>query len=611
MAKKIFFICLVIAVSVAAVVHAQDKRLEAELEMDQVSPGNPLYLYITFYGAHSVNPPDVPRIDGLQIKYVGPSTKVSVINGQVSRSITHMYIVIPLREGEYDLGPFSVKHEGRTYTSNVARLSASRTPSPGARPSVPTPSGVPDYSDQRQRIYAGDRLFLKMETNTREVYLNEVVPITVKLYVQRMSLRDIEFPVYNHDGFSASKMEEPQRHRETVGGMPYDVLVFRQELFAIKEGEHTLGPASIKAKVVTKADRVRRRASIFGRSLFRDDFLGDIEMYPVQLQSDPVKMTVLPFPGRGRPDSFKGAVGNFGLEVNVEPKTARVGDPVVMRMVIRGTGNLDTVTAPVVEESGDFKTYEPQVTRKGASKIYEQILIPNTDGTLEVPRVSFSFFDPLKRQYVTLEEGPIPVEVTKQPEGEKAVTMVAVPGMTQLVYPEERLGRDIIHIKDNIGTLRRKGTRLYKNSLFWTGQALPGAAFLVFFFMYRRRERMRTDIRYARFFHAPRKAKSGLGKAKAFLDKGDAPRFYDSIFKTLQDYLGDKFDLPKGSITSQIIENRLRPAGYDEHVLEMLHEVFLKCEMTRYASSMPAGAETEKVLDNVERIIDYFEKAKV
>ena len=45
-------------------------------------------------------------------------------------------------------------------------------------------------------------------------------------------------------------------------------------------------------------------------------------------------------------------------------------------------------------------------------------------------------------------------------------------------------------------------------------------------------------------------------------------------------------------------------------MLEELHDIFLKCEMARYASSMPDGTEGEEVLEKVKNVIDHIESSK-
>ena len=126
--RKIISILIMILLLTVGASGAQEERLEARIERSQVSLGNPVYLSITFYGAKNVPPPDVPSIDGLQIKYVGPSTKISVVNGKVSQSITHNYLVISLREGDYEIGPFYVDYRGKTYEAGAVSFRASKIP---------------------------------------------------------------------------------------------------------------------------------------------------------------------------------------------------------------------------------------------------------------------------------------------------------------------------------------------------------------------------------------------------------------------------------------------------------------------------------------------------
>ncbi len=46
------------------------------------------------------------------------------------------------------------------------------------------------------------------------------------------------------------------------------------------------------------------------------------------------------------------------------------------------------------------------------SKVFKNVLIPTTSGTLPIPSVSFSYFDPNARAYKTLETSPLSVVVT-------------------------------------------------------------------------------------------------------------------------------------------------------------------------------------------------------
>ncbi len=586
-------------------------KFEATLERESVSMGNPVYLYLTFYGAQDVDRPNIPGIDGLKVQYVGPSTKVQIVNGQVSQSITFTYLLIPLKEKEFDLGPFTTTYGGQIYRTEAITLEASVAPGP-VQAVTPAPYSGPS-TVQSQAPDMGDRIFLTMEVPKKTVYANEVLPLTIKVYVSDMGLRDIEYPRFEHDGFSTGEHSQPERRTEVVRGVRYEVLVFTQDLFAIKEGDHVLGPAKLSCKMVVRKE-TPRRSSFFGRSIFDDDFFSSrfgYNTYPVELESNVISVNILPFPRAGRPDDFQGAVGDFTMEAYIEPLETKVGDPVGLRMSIGGMGNLDTVTAPRVTPGDDFKTYEPQVTKKGGRKVYEQILIPKSAKVKEVPKVSFSFFNPRTGKYETLEKGPFPLKVIEQPLDGRKAKMVSMAGIEQMLYPQEELGKDIIYIKEYPGKPVRRSSFLYNNPLFWVVQAVPLALFAVFYVNYRKKERILTDRTYARSLKAPRRARTGLAKARTYLERNEVVPFYDAIFRTLQEYLGNRFDLPKGGVTAAEVEERLGASGRDEEVLTMLEEVFSMCEMARYASSVPGGEEGRGILEKVRRIIDYMEKAKI
>ena len=100
----------------------EDIRFEASLEKNTVSVGNPIYLYLSFDGTQDVEVPDVPEISGLRIKYVGPATEISIVNGKVTKRITHTYLVMPQKAGSYNIGPFAADYRGRFIERMQSRL---------------------------------------------------------------------------------------------------------------------------------------------------------------------------------------------------------------------------------------------------------------------------------------------------------------------------------------------------------------------------------------------------------------------------------------------------------------------------------------------------------
>ena len=75
------------------------------------------------------------------------------------------------------------------------------------------------------------------------------------------------------------------------------------------------------------------------------------------------------------------------------------------------------------------------------------------------------------------------------------------------------------------------------------------------------------------------KSQSNHYSVHGLISPDDVLKFYDTIFKTLQDYLSRRFNLPIGSITLEAIEGKLDAVQSDTKIIAELEEVFSKCEM--------------------------------
>ncbi len=86
--------------------------------------------------------------------------------------------------------------------------------------------------------------------------------------------------------------------------------------------------------------------------------------------------------------------------------------------------------------------------------------------------------------------------------------------------------------------------------------------------------------------------------------------FYDQIFKTLQEYLGHRFNIPSGGITADGADTLLARAGAAPDIRSALKTCFGDCDSARYAVAALDPASMKKTLSAVEKIIDYLERKK-
>ncbi|MBI4849785.1 MAG: protein BatD [Nitrospirae bacterium] len=575
---------------------AKDITFEALLDRNVINIGENVQLNLRFEGTTDIPAPELPNIDGIQSRYAGPSTMMSIVNTSMTSSITHIYKLVPVKTGKFQIPPVTVQHKGETYTSAALTLEVLDSASKG---------GAPAREQRSPEINLQDRVTVNMQAEKTKVYLNEMVLLSIKLYINRTGLRDVQYPELKHEHVSAGEPEKPVQYQETRGGTTYDVVEFKTRIFATKAGDFRLGPVKIKANLLSRKNR-RRPSSPFDS--FDDDFFGGYEVTPIELKSNELTLNVLPFPDRNRPDNFKGAVGDFKFNMEASPSAVKVGDPVTVKMIISGKGNFNTVTGPVMKQQEGFKTYEPQVKQEGDRKIFEQVLIPTSDTVRDLPEASFSFFNPDKGQYQTLAKSAIPLQVLKAER--ESSTIMEAPQTGDRMVRREVFGRDIIYIKEAPGELKKKGGYLYKNPFFLLLQIVPLLALVSAWILQKRKEKLSTDIGYARRLTAPKKAKKGIQEAEDFLGKKMPQEFYDSVFRTIREYLGNRFHIPAGGITADVVESVLKEKNIDSGLLSKMKNIFASCDMARYAPAELGAMKMDETLKDLKEVIDYLERHK-
>ncbi|EKD35929.1 MAG: hypothetical protein ACD_75C01720G0003, partial [uncultured bacterium] len=255
-------------------------------------------------------------------------------------------------------------------------------------------------------------------------YPGEIVPVTIKAYFRQEYRTDIHSLVtLQGDGVVMPQLrEKPAQTQEAVGGATYNVLSWQTTLSGIKEGNHPL-TFSLEASLLIPQKRQSR--SLFGGGglfddlmpddPFFDSFFGGYQRKPITVTSPPIVFHVVPLPTENQPAGFSGAIGDFALKITANHREIEVGEPLTLTTAISGKGNFDRVEAPVFPEGPDWKTYSPTstMTEHGntGTKTFEQAIVAKNGAIGEIPALSFSYFDPARKSYITRTSSPIPVSV--------------------------------------------------------------------------------------------------------------------------------------------------------------------------------------------------------
>ncbi|MBI1817739.1 MAG: BatD family protein [Deltaproteobacteria bacterium] len=580
--------------------NAADISVRATLNRSTVQVGQTADLTVQINGAQNAPAPALTAPDGVSIRYAGPSTQVSIINNQMSASVGHHFTVTTTKPGTFTIGPISVEVDGKSYDAGSVTLTAGAAPPP-ARGQAAARGG-------------SQQLRIELSAPKTEVYLRERLPLSVKLIVGNVRVSDLQYPTITGDGFELEKFAEPAQHQEQTAQGATQVVDLQTTLTPLRSGSLTIGPAKMTMNVITP-----RRGG--GTDPFFEQFFGNDPFgarKAVELQSEPLTLTVLPLPDAGKPADFSGAVGRFEFEVKAAPLDLQVGDPITVTMTIRSSGNLENVTVPAIAGSDKLRVYpiqaqspptQAQPAARAHEKVFEQVVLPQQAGAVTLPELRFSYFDPEARAYRTITQAPIAVNVRASAQAQSAPRIIgALP--REATRAPESLGRDIVFIKDAPGEFTPIGARRYRNVAFWLFQPLPLLAWIAALVYDRQHRRLTGDERYARFTRAGRQARAAIAGARDAMQAGNPAAFYDAVARAVSEYLSAKLALPPGSVTADSAGDRLRALGLPAQITDELTEFFATCERVRFAPAAAGDGDMRRTLERADAIVRALERER-
>src|SRR3989475_535686 len=429
---RAFLIGRLASIVAAGSTFADPPSVTAVLINSDTAVGETVELQIKVTGPGDARPPEEISIDGLEIHATGQSRQFEIHNFATSSSVTYNYTILPLRAGRFTIPSQTVRAGGKLLRTPELILNVADAPGGSS-------SARPNRGRQSQPTRAGDLLFAELIVPKKIAYVGEIVPVQIRMgFDPRVRPRLIEPPEITGQGFTAQKLQQSGQSSETINGRPYDVVTYKTAIAAARAGKFEVGPVKAKAQVLVprprSAPRSRSRSPFdlfelddpFSDPFFSNPFAQIGERREIEIKSEPVALEVKPLPPKA-PPSFSGAIGNFTMTTDAKPKSVQVGDPITVTAAISGRGNFDRVNAPVVEDERGWHKYPPSSKFKqddevgiSGTKTFETVLSPN-EKKQAVPMLAFSYFDPVKEQYVTVRSEPIAISV----QGGTAPTNVA------------------------------------------------------------------------------------------------------------------------------------------------------------------------------------------
>ena len=526
---------------------------------------------------------DIP--DALEVVY-GPSVSqqesYNMVNGHTSSSssITYTYMLMGVKNGTYTIPPARINAGGTTLTSESAKVTVvgNATQGGGGTKFHQEEDHQPKMQGAGTPVTSSD-LFIRVSANKTHVHEQEPILLTYKVYTL-VELTQLNGKMPELTGFHSQEVELPQQkdfHVENVNGRNYRCVTWSQYvMYPQMTGKLEIPSITFKGIVVQENRSVDPFEAFFNGGSGYVEVKRDIVAPGLTIQVDSLPE---------RPADFSGGVGKFNISAQVENQEVNAGDPVKIRVVVGGTGNLKLLKQPEIKLPKDFDKYDPEVTDKTkltsngveGNMVYDYIIVPRNQGNYTIPPIQLVYYDTSANAYKTVETQPIKLSVAP---GDATATVSDFTDMSN---------KDIRPIKKGKAKLHKSGEFFFESTSYWVYICVPLLIFITLLALFRRRAIERADIIKMKAKNANKVATRRLRTANRLMMNGENNLFYDEVLKAIWGYVGDKLNMPEEELSRDNVCEKLEAQGVDQQTLDKLISALDECEYERYAPGDAKG----------------------
>ena len=427
---------------------------------------------------------------------------------------------------------------------------------------------------------SGRDLFIKVSANKKKVYEQEPILLTYKVYTL-VDLTQLEGKMPELTGFHTQEIPLPQQksfHIERVNGKPYRTVTWSQYvMYPQMTGKMEIPSITFKGIVV------QQNRSVDPFEAFFNGGSGYVEVKR-NIVAPSIKIDVLPLPHK--PANFSGGVGKFNISAQLNKNELKAGDPLSLRIVVGGIGNLKLIKQPVVNFPKDWDKYDPKVTDKTkltsngleGNMIYDILAVPRNQGHYTIPPVELTYYDTSLNQYKTIKTQSFEIEVAKGDGSRSSV----------VDYSKDQ-PKDIKDIKKGEAELHSVDNFFFGSVGYLMSLLIPFAAFVALLVIFRKRAIDNADLVKMKGKKANKIATKRLRQANKLMLAGKTNEFYDEVLRALWGYVGDKLNMPAEKLSRENISEKLQSHNVDDNTISKFLSAIDDCEMMRFAPGDPEG----------------------
>ncbi len=511
--------------------------------------------------------------------YTSQQSSYQIVNGHTSRSssITFTYTLYADKPGTYTVSGAKARVGGKTIASHHVIIKVGV----GSRHGNGAPQMHEDAEPRMSssgKISAND-LFVKVSASKRRVCEQEPVLLTYKVYTL-VDLTSLDGKMPDLKGFHTQEVPLPQQksfHLEKVNGKNYRCVTWSQYvMFPQMTGKLSIPSITFKGIVVQRNNSVDPFEAFFNGGSGYVEVKRNIVAPGIDIQVDPLPK---------RPVDFSGGVGHFTISAQLNHKTVKEGEPLTLRVVVGGIGNLKLIKQPVVDFPKDFDRYDPKVSDKTkltangieGNMIYDYLVVPRNRGDYTIPAVSLTYYDTSTNSYKTIKTQPLQVKIEKG-DGNKT-TVDDFSDQPKDIKPIKTSDEDVVGVY----------TSFVGSGSYWLWLVLPFVVFVAVLVVFRKRALDSANIVASKQKRATKVATKRLKTAYRLMKAGRSGEFYDEVLRALWGYVGDRMNMPVESLSRENVVEAFEARNVQKETTEKFVHALDECEFERYSPGDPAG----------------------
>lgn len=448
------------------------------------------------------------------------------------------------------------------------------------------------YSEKNENI------FVKAQTDLTSVYINQQMTYTLQFYTKFDLASNPSYTLPMFQDFWKSKPKVKSGYK-LINGENYFTFEVSTQLYPMKDGNIIIDSATVSVVSLEYGDVANfQKQSEFenGKKINRN------------LQADAIKLKVYPLPEVGKPDNFSGAVGRYKISAYVDKNIVMVNEPVNLNISITGDGNINSVVEPEIILSEDIQKYATtyKVKDEGwqSTKSFQCVLIPLMEGNKVIPEISFSYFSPDLRDYVTIKTSKIEINVKEgnYVKKEEDTDNVGTDNQSQIE------DKQINDIEKNI-KIKNYTFSFINNKVLLIIIIAPFVILVTLSLIYRLKI---IYINFDKIKLSKQRAYSQsikcLKDAEMAISKKDQNAFYFNINLAARLFLQSKTNVNYVNMLKEDIKLNLEKNKISDEYIDDIEKILTDCEFFKFTSVQSTVEYMNKTYNNLKNIMEQLDK---